>query len=1030
MTLPLRILLFFILCLSPIISLGQITNNTSELFFEQPYVLQRADVNSVTCIFKDSHHIMWFGTKNGLYRYDGLNLHYFGHKSGDSTSLPDNKVLGIAEGKDGKLWVALLSGIAEIDLTTLKCKTYSSINKKLNPNNFTNKLCIDDAGNVWVGNNIGIFLFDRKKQLFTNVWSNKTPHDSLSAYVTSITNIDKNLLIASTFHSLIFFNKDNHSYKRIQLNLYNPPNDTSITSIFLDSKQKLWIGTWGGGIYTYDLISKQISHINDMHSSCKLPFFYITSFYETTFDKQRFIWSSTSAGLIKCTIDNNSNIENTTFISNDKNNKYSIIPDKLESLYMDSDGALWCAGDNGVCKCFPFQNNFKPFTTLAGDILDIKPVKIRNTTYYFINSWNSSSGSGFVLVDSTGKMAAIKLNPHFTTDGSERNISGIVKDRFGRIWISSFAGVSVLDDNLNVIKLWSKNTGGENNLTYYRTSGIEIHNDTVWVACYHRGIDLFDLKFKKLCHFSAGDKSGLPENITFSFYNDSKGNLWICGDRNLYKHIPGTGRFKSYPLFTAPGGCNPRDIAEDKSGNLIIASLTGLIKFNPLSEKYTYISSDLLEKEQNVYSVAIDKNDDIWFLTDKHLVQYKPTENRFVFFGQEDGLDILKGVNELRTFNGRDFYICQNGQVVKFNCDSLTQPGSPPYLVLEVKVNDSSIYGTDSGATQYFTYNKNKVQFEFTGISYIKVDQNQYYYKLSDIDKQWNITYKNAVSYANLSPGKYTFTVKTLNYAGMWSNIKTIHFIITPPYWQTWWFRTFLAIIIFSLLFSIIRYISQHNLKERILQLEKEKAVELERNRIAQDMHDDLGSGLTKIAILSEVVKNQLKQPEAASAQLENISNSSRTLVDNLQDIIWMLNSKHDQLDSLVIYIREYATKYFEQSDIHVSFTYPANIKAIRISDMKRRNLFMAIKEALNNIAKHAEASQVHISFNLQNDILNFVISDNGKGFVTEETRKFANGVKGMQSRMEQLGGTCNINSIPGEGTTITFSLSLTSHII
>ncbi len=365
----------------------------------------------------------------------------------------------------------------------------------------------------------------------------------------------------------------------------------------------------------------------------------------------------------------------------------------------------------------------------------------------------------------------------------------------------------------------------------------------------------------------------------------------------------------------------------------------------------------------------------------------------------------------------------KEGKVIKFNCDSLSHAVTPPYLFVDIQVNDSNVNSDGNSDDLYLPYNKNKLQFEFTGVSYIKAAQNQYYYQLSDVDKQWNITYKNSVSYANLAPGSYMFKVKTVNYAGMWSEDKIIHFIITPPYWKTWWFTILSVITILSILFFIIRYITQRNLKERILRLEKETAVERERNRIAQDMHDDLGSGLTKIAILSEVVKKQMEQPEKAFEQLERISDSSRTLVDNLQDIIWMLNSKHDQLDSLAIYIREYATKYFEQSGTNVSFDYPQHIEAFKLGDEQRRNIFMAIKEALNNTVKHAGANTVNITMSVVGSTINFVVSDNGRGFNMAETRQFANGVKNMQSRMDQVGGSCTITSKQGEGTSITFSL-------
>lgn len=1018
-----RISFFLILYLSQFILIGQSTNNSPALFFEQPYALQRADLNSVTCIFKDSRHIMWFGTENGLYRFDGVNLHYFGHKAGDSLSLPDSKVEGITEDKNGRLWVALQKGIAAIDLNTLQCKTFTGANARLDERNYTNRICMDDSGTIWVGNNIGIFRFDKKTGKFLNVWGNKVPGQAMSAYVTSIVNINEHLLVASTFNDLIFLNKDDHSFKRLPLTIPGLIGDTTISSVFFDSQKKLWIGTWNGGVFVYDFTKEELTHCPILQSLNKIPNSYVTSFYETEFHKRRFIWISTTVGLFKCTVDD-TNITEAAYISNEANSKYGIIPGILESLYFDSDGALWCGGETGVCKCFPFQNNFKIFATMPGSVQNIEPIEINNQTYYYINAWDSKEGKGYFLANSSGKEAPYNLDPQFNDPNNGKNIFGIAKDKYNRFWICSLAGVSVLNDKFELIKQWNKNTTGENNLTNHHINAITIHNDTVWMGGYSKGIDLFDLSFKKLCHYSDSDKGGLQDNRIISFFNDSKGNLWICGNNKIYKYLSRKCQFKSYKLSSEPTGCYPLDITETKHGNLIIASMGGLIQFNPETEKYSYILSEFLQKEQSTYSAAVDRNREIWFLTDKHLVHYKSNENRFILFGKEDGLDVSKGMNLLRTFNGTDFYICQDGQVVKFNCDSLYQPNVPPYLLLSMQVNDSSIY-PDNTAGLNLPYNKNKMQFEFTGVSYIKADHNQYYYQLSEVDRHWNTTYKNAVSYANLSPGTYNFKVKTVNYAGMWSDEKIIHFIITPPYWQTWWFRLMTTLVIISVLYFIIRYISQRNLKEKILQLEKVTAIEKERNRIARDMHDDLGSELTQIAIQSEIVKRKINQQEPATVQLDYISNSSRTLVDNLQDIIWMLNTKHDQLDSLAIYIREYATKYLEQSGIGVSFDYPAIIEPVKVPEQKRRDFFMAIKEALNNIVKHANPRNVSIKLWVEYNSVNLTVSDDGKGFNLEEIRKFANGVKNMQSRMEQSGGTCKILSSPGKGTTITFTLLL-----
>lgn len=191
-----------------------------------------------------------------------------------------------------------------------------------------------------------------------------------------------------------------------------------------------------------------------------------------------------------------------------------------------------------------------------------------------------------------------------------------------------------------------------------------------------------------------------------------------------------------------------------------------------------------------------------------------------------------------------------------------------------------------------------------------------------------------------------------------------------------------------------------------------------ERNRIARDMHDDLGSGLTKIAILSEVAKKQLLQPEKAKIHLENIAISSRELVDNLQDIIWVLNPVNDTLESLAAYLREYALKFFEPFETAVYFHYPDEIPDVKLTEEQRRNLFMVAKESFNNIAKHAWCNRVNIHLTKKENSICFIIEDDGKGFDVSNTRQFGNGLQNTRNRMLQIGGNYEILSQAGKGTT------------
>jgi signal transduction histidine kinase len=190
-----------------------------------------------------------------------------------------------------------------------------------------------------------------------------------------------------------------------------------------------------------------------------------------------------------------------------------------------------------------------------------------------------------------------------------------------------------------------------------------------------------------------------------------------------------------------------------------------------------------------------------------------------------------------------------------------------------------------------------------------------------------------------------------------------------------------------------------------------------ERNRIAQDMHDDLGSGLTKIAIMSEVAKKQMFDPEKAKIQLDNISASSRELVDNLQDIIWILNQKNDTLENFAAYIREYGLKFFEPFGIAVKFNYPEQFSPKKLSEETRRNIFLTIKETFNNIAKHAWCNNVNITIQESPSLINIIIADNGKGFDADKIRSFGNGLINMKNRVEQVGGKYNIEAEPGKGT-------------
>lgn len=995
-----------------------IASNEPSLYFDQPEVLKKAGVSDVRCIFKDSRHLMWIGTGNGLFRYDGTNAVYLRHKPGDISSIPNNTIASIAEDKQGNIWIGTLGGVASMNPYNFKCKVYRSELHSLD-GNFDNKVLIDPGGQIWTGNNSGLFLLDKKQNLFKKVWKDVMPGKPISGYVTALVYWKPDTLVLATFNDIVLFNTKNFGFRR-----FTPINkDILAGPLHVDSNHRLWIGTWGEGCIIGDATLtkfQQFKWEQDQQSAVD----NITASITETMTGSHAMWIGTNTGLSKFEIDNSIEVDLKKVITyktriDKKNNN----PSDIHSLWADEENYLWTGGTFGISKFYAAQNFFLKLPLAPqGGVENMQQVSIHGKQYIAISSWHGQQGIIFWNEHDHSTKTIDRIDKQ---DSYGSNISGVAVDKYNRIWLASLAGVFLLNDRFQIISSLSKNTNKDDLPSGKKASDILISNDSVWVACYKNGIDLYDLNLHKQKHFIDHDGSGLADNLVERIFRDRRGNIWICGNSYFYKFLPATATFKKYDFSIEHAAYSVNDVAETSDGRLAIATEIGLIYFDPVNETWQIVHNALLEKEESVTSVACDANNNIWYLTSGHLVEYQPATKKFTLFGEEDGLN-TNALQLLRSFDGRQIFLAEEGRILKFSPGSWQKTiAAPEVLVHSVQVNDSLVHTREPFQHLRLNYNQNKIYFEFDAVNYAKPEQNQYAYKLTGVDKDWIITNKNFTSYANLSPGKYEFHVKAANYAGIWSKEYVIKIFITPPFWLTWWFISLAFIAAISLLILVIRYISQINLREKILRLEKEQAIEKERNRIARDMHDDLGSGLTKIAILSEVAKTQLQEKEMATVQLENISYSSRELVDNLQNIIWVLNPQNDSLDNLSAYIREYALKFFDSTDVVVRFDYPPEIPSVKLSEEQRRNIFMVIKETLNNIAKHSGCSIVTITLSVNRNRVQIDIKDDGKGFETSSVRQFANGLNNMKQRMEQINGSYEIKSSVNKGTVTTLKVPL-----
>jgi signal transduction histidine kinase len=268
--------------------------------------------------------------------------------------------------------------------------------------------------------------------------------------------------------------------------------------------------------------------------------------------------------------------------------------------------------------------------------------------------------------------------------------------------------------------------------------------------------------------------------------------------------------------------------------------------------------------------------------------------------------------------------------------------------------------------------------------------------------------------------------VKGSNNDGVWNEEGTsIAVIITPPFWKTWWFTTLLFVAAAALVGGSIWYVEISRLRRRLRASEQKHALERERLRISRDMHDEVGADLTEIAILSELARQDIQNPAHAEEHMQTVAEKTRKLIDNIGEIIWAINPNNDKLDLLAGYIREFASEYLGMTPISCRFDFPEQIPSLPLSAEVRRNTFLILKEAINNVVKHSGAASVEVGCKLSNHEVEFSVRDDGRGLTREACDQRGNGLRNMKKRAEEINGNLQIESQVGRGTLLRLTVHL-----
>ncbi|MGP8198626.1 MAG: two-component regulator propeller domain-containing protein [Limisphaerales bacterium] len=562
------------------------------------------------------------------------------------------------------------------------------------------------------------------------------------------------------------------------------------------------------------------------------------------------------------------------------------------------------------------------------------------------------------------------------------DISALGQDAKGRLWVGTRQGEVWWRDNGQ----WQAQKNGQ--YVHAITAIVPQQNGSVWVGT--AGDGLFSVEDKADGLWSK--QNGLLSDWIRTLYADAEGVLWIGTGGGGLSRLKEGSRVATFSTREGLPENTISQILEDDAGNLWLGGDRGI--------------------------VCVSKHELGMVAAQKIPAAYPQV------YGRSEGMlseECISGFfpMALRTKSGLLWFPTQEGIVV---ADPHRQMAGHP--APEVVLEETQVDGADASEPLRLGPGKHRLEFRYTGLDFDAPERVRFRYRLEGLDSDWvEAGSSRSASFPYVPYGKYRFEVIAGNGEGSWSTTSASVSVTVQPYlWQTWWFRVPASLALLALIAATVRVLEKRKLHRRLEQLERERALAKERERIARDLHDDLGSSLARISLLSGLLKADRNNPGQVESHAVKISQSADQTVRALEEIVWAVRPGSDSLQSLVEYIAHFANELFADGGIHCRLDLPHDLPALPLPPEVRHNVFLVVKEALANALKHAGAREVHIRAEATDQALEIVVQDDGKGFdIRGQSR--GNGLGNMRRRAQAIGENVTIESRPGHGTTVKLSL-------
>lgn len=562
-----------------------------------------------------------------------------------------------------------------------------------------------------------------------------------------------------------------------------------------------------------------------------------------------------------------------------------------------------------------------------------------------------------------------------------------------------------------------------------------LHRDqkgNLWIGCFPHG--LFRLPADEPHHLENLSGHGFTNVSVTAVAEDAKGVIWIGTSNGDLWRIE-NGHFQEFGQADGLPGFSIGALLADSDGALWVGTLGGgLGRFQEGKAQFLGAEAGLID---NVISQLIrDHQGWLWIGFSRGLARTRETELQdvldgrkpeavIIHYGRADGLANLQCAAEHQpsawlTKEGLLRFATSRG-LVSVDPAAITFNQRPPPLTLETILIDGLEVPNRKDIKLPHDYKK--IEFRYTALSFVSPENVLFKRRLVGFDEGWVADHtQRSATYPRLPPGRYTFEFNACNNDGVWCATPCqVAFEVVPAFWETLWFRASALVVFTVLVAGVVRYAAAVKLRRKLQRLEQKHLLERERTRISRDLHDELGARLTQMAFMTDLAAEESDAPAAMRTQLHEVSHQARNAVQSLDETVWMVNPQKDTLPHLIAYLATYSEQFFKSTNIACRQEICRQPPDASLPGKFRRDIFLLVKEALNNVLKHSEAAEVWLRIRVRGPVLRVVIQDDGRGFSMSESNPQRNGLENMRRRAEAAGIRFRLRSAPGQGTRLVF---------